>query len=58
MEQSLLYLALACKKVLCQPSCAAVERVFSILNNFSNSQYSDLEDYIETTLMLHYNQHN
>ena len=42
----------ACKKVLlCQPSSAAVERVFSILNNtFSHSQFSALEDYIEITV--------
>ena len=49
--------AMACKRVLlCQPSSAAVGRVFFILNShFNNSQYSALEDYIETAVMLQYN---
>lgn len=49
--------AAACRKVLlCQPSSAAVERVFSVLNNtFKHSQYSALEYYVETAVMLQYN---
>ena len=32
------------------------ERVFSLLNNsFKEQQYSSLEDYIETSIMLQYN---
>ena len=47
----------ACKQVLLvQPSSAAAERVFSLLeNSFNNRQNSSLEDYIETSLMLQYN---
>ena len=50
--------SMACKKVLlCQPSSAAVERVFSVLNShFNNKQCSALEDYIEAAVMLQYNQ--
>ena len=46
----------ACKTaLLIQPSSAAAERVFSLLNNsFKESQTSALEDYIETSLMVHY----
>ncbi len=49
--------AKACKQILlCQPSSAAVERVFSTLNNmFDRSQFSALEDYIETAVMLQHN---
>ena len=49
--------ATVCKKVLlCQPSSAAVERVFSVLNShFNHSHYSALEDYVETAVMLQYN---
>ena len=47
----------AAKKVLVvQPSSAASERVFSLLNSsFSSYQESSLQDYIETSLMLQYN---
>ena len=44
------------KAVLVQPSSAASERVFSILNSsFGTQQFNCLEDYIETSLMLQYN---
>ncbi len=44
------------KAVLVQPSSAACERVFSILNNsFGAQQFNCLEDYIETSLMMQYN---
>ena len=39
-----------------QPSSAAVERVIFLLqNSLSQRQFSSLEDYIETSLMLQYN---
>ena len=39
-----------------QPSSAAAERVFSLLNNsFKEQLYSSLEDYIDTSIMLQYN---
>ena len=42
--------------LLVQPSLAAAERVFSLLqNSFSQRQSSSLEDYIETSLMLQHN---
>ena len=42
--------------VLIQPSSAAAERVFSLLNaSFSSSQTNSLEDYVETSIMLQYN---
>ena len=46
-----------CKKLLLvQPSSAAAERVFSLLqNSFSKSQELALEDYIESSIMLQYN---
>ena len=49
--------AAACKKVLLiQPSSAASERVFSLLeNSFRNTQARAMEDYIEVSLMLQYN---
>ena len=41
---------------LASPSSAAVERVFSILRNtFDAGQKLALEDYVETSLMLQYN---
>ena len=41
---------------LVQPSSAASERVFSLLrNSFGERQNSALQDYIETSLMLQYN---
>ena len=46
-----------CKLILLvQPSSAAAERVFSLLqNSFSTQQYSSLEDYIAASVMLQYN---
>ena len=42
--------------LLSQPSSAAAERVFSLLNNsFKENQARALEDYIETLIMLQYN---
>ena len=42
--------------LLVQPSSAASERVFSILSNsFSSQQESSLEDYIQLSVMLQYN---
>ena len=42
--------------LLLQPSSAAAERVFSLLNDrFNERQRSSLEDYIETSIMLQYN---
>lgn len=41
---------------LLQPSSAAAERAFSVLNNtFGNKQLKSLEDYIEASTMLQYN---
>ena len=41
---------------LLQPSSAAAERVFSVLNNsFGKKQLGSLEDYIETSVMLQFN---
>lgn len=47
----------AVKKVLTiQPSSAAAERVFSLLNSgFGDLQENLLKDYIETLVMLRYN---
>ena len=49
--------ATAAKKVLVtQPSSAAAERAFSLLNStFADNQDNSLKDYIETTIMLRYN---
>ena len=49
--------ATAAKKVLvAQPSSAAAERAFSILNStFKDNQDNSLKDYIETSVMLRYN---
>ena len=42
--------------LLVQPSSAAAERVFSLLeSSFNKRQESALEDYLETSLMLQYN---
>jgi len=39
--------------LLIQPSSAASERVFSLLNNtFNEQQQSCLEDYVEVSIML------
>ena len=48
---------LPCKMVLLfQPSSTAAERVFSLLkNSIQEQQFSALEDYIETSIMLQYN---
>ena len=49
--------ASACKRMLLvQPSSAAAERVFSLLqNSFSKGQTSALQDYIQISVMLQYN---
>lgn len=48
--------AKACQKILlCQPSSASVERVFSLLKQFNDQQQSALEDYVETAIMIQYN---
>lgn len=56
-EQDLPYWSSALKDILLvKPSSAAFERVFSLLqHSFNNQQYSSLEDYIEVSLMLQYN---
>ena len=41
--------------LLVQPSSAAAERVFSILQRFTAQQQSSLEDYLELSVMLQYN---
>ena len=41
--------------LLVQPSSAAAERVFSILQHFTAQQQSSLEDYLELSVMLQYN---
>ena len=42
--------------LLVQPSSAAAERAFSILSNsFTDTQRSSLEDYIEISIMIQYN---
>ena len=44
------------KVLVLQPSSAASERVFSLLkSSFSEQQESSLQDYIETSLVLQYN---
>ena len=46
----------ASKVAVVQPSSAAAERVFSILKrSFSDTQYGSLQDLIETSVMLQYN---
>ena len=56
-ESELPKLSAACKHIiLCQPSSAAAERVFSLLNNsFCDRQSRSLEDYVQTSVMLQYN---
>ena len=56
-EPSLSAWSAAAKKVmLVQPSSAACERVFSLLNNsFRDQLQSSLQDYIETSVMMQYN---
>ena len=41
--------------VLVQPSSAAAERVFSILQRITAQQHSSLGDYLELSVMLQYN---
>ena len=41
--------------LLVQPSSAAAERIFSILQRFTAQQQSSLEDYIELSVMLPFN---
>ena len=57
-EQEIPNWAKACKKILLiQPLSAASERVFSLLeNSFQDSQAYAMQDYIEASIMLHYNQ--
>ena len=57
-EQEIPNWAKACKKILhIPPLSAASERVFSLLeNSFRDSQAYAMEDYIEASIMLHYNQ--
>ena len=44
------------KFLLLQPSSAAVERVFSLLNSgFGTLQEQSLQDYIQASVMLRYN---
>ena len=49
--------AKACKLILLiQPSSAAVEHAFSLLeNSFSKRQEHSLEDYVSLSIMLQYN---
>eukprot|EP00731_Ephydatia_muelleri_P007427 Em0003g1675a len=50
------FYALFCWYCLIQPSSAAAERVFSLLNNmFNEQQLHALQDYVETAVMLRYN---
>ena len=49
----------ASRVLLCQPSSAAAERVFSIMNHsFGDQQLSSLEDYLEASVMMQYNKVN
>ena len=41
--------------LLVQPSSAAAESVFSIVQRFTAQQQSSLEDYLELSVMLQYN---
>ena len=52
-QEELLYWSSLFKKViLVQPSLAASERVFSLLNNsFDNKQQNSLEDYVEAFII-------
>ncbi len=43
------------KLLLIQPSSASAERVFSLLNTFSSQQEHALEDCLESSAMLRYN---
>ena len=56
-EQEIPNWAGLCKLILLvQPSSAAVERVFSLLqNSFSTRQYRSLEEYTAVSVKLQYN---
>lgn len=56
-QDQLPHWASVCKKILLvQPSSAAAERVFSLLeNSFTKSQTSSLEDYVQISVMMQYN---
>ena len=50
--------AAAKKALLVQPSSAAAERAFSLLANSCNDrQQNALEDYVETSIIIQYNNH-
>ena len=49
------WVALVRKLILVQPSFAAAERVFSFLNTLSGELDGALEDYIEASVMIRYN---
>ena len=49
------WVALIRKLLLVQPSFASAERVFSFLNTLSVQQEGALEDYIEASVMIRYN---
>ena len=59
-ENDLPLWAKACKMVLLvQPSSGAAERVFSILEaSFSKQQCKSLEDYVELSVMIQYNNYH
>ena len=49
----------ASQALLCQPSSAAAERVFSVMNScFGDQQLSSLEDYLEASIIMQYNKVN
>ena len=56
-EGSLPHWSSAAQKILLiQPSSAAAERVFSVLNDsFGQKQTQSLEDYVETSIMMQFN---
>ena len=55
-EEKLPQWSQVCKNVLLQPSSAAAERVFSILeSSFNKKQTHSLQDYICASVMLQYN---
>lgn len=59
MKLSCQWSAAACQILLVQPSSAATECVFSIINNsFGEQQQLPLEDYIEASVQLQYNRRN
>lgn len=49
----------ASQALLCQPSSATAERVFSVMNScFGDQQLSSLEDYLEVSVIMQYNKVN